>query len=442
MGEKARKIGREILGAIPFWLCMIAFYVVCYWIYLKLGSGAIQLGTEEIRLELAWAMLILVHAAFSFTSTDFNERAIKTFLAFPIQEIPPGRPAFVPLFLSRLEILDVEIQQMEIPGEPEQVWRGRDENDRELPLGIGRDGKPLPPPTKNGVELPWVQPLRATFDDNDPETDQDPLKKLSEALGNNPTFKEPPRELREATEVLAEADSPMHQADREPEDPATKRVTTETKGAVQWRVRELATFIRSFDSFENAERQLADIASSELTSALQAGTLARALANQELLGLYIAMKIRERVGHKLSYQDPTTGDTRPGYARGETVHCRRGVEIIGFQLKSPDLSHELNKAIQRILEAKADAGAMVRRAHGERKRMQLLNEQATSAGGLLMLELERLATITKTIGLKSDKLVLLNSDDPLARLFGAAVGIQRLLEDQRSAPAPTGSGTP
>jgi len=312
----------------------------------------------------------------SITGTAKSERASKfLFSKMPIDpEIPPQSVTFVPLLLFTLERVFIEVQEAELPGESEQIWGGQTKEGQELILGLKENGDPAPLPIKirNGqeVKLPWIQPIRATLDDMNPALDKDPLVGISSSnLPDMPHFQISP----------ITPGAPDYNPDEEPEDPATKRVTVEVRGTLLWRPRYLKNFWRSFETFENAEVILRKIAIVEMTGALQIGNLARMLANQELLGLYITKKIRERVDHRVIYEKD--GQTFLGHPKGKTPEdpanpddCRRGVEIVGFLLRPPDLSHELNKKIQGILEGKAEAGAIRRKAEGTKAKLRLEGE--------------------------------------------------------------------
>ncbi|MBI2100127.1 MAG: hypothetical protein HYT48_02185 [Candidatus Vogelbacteria bacterium] len=402
----------ELVGKGLFPITVTILYLLFTLVFMVLGGKRIELWGMGLPLNWAWLGLVIGYTLASFTNTGLSERALKLLLGMPIQEIPPGRLVFIPRGFYWLEPVPIKIREMELPGEPEQIWRFKDEQDKELPLGIGRDGKPVLLPTKDGKPLPWIQPIRVNFDDENSHPDKDPLNEIANDLENKPAFRKTPGTPKEVDGVVNE--------EERGEDPTSKRVTTEVSGILQWRVWHLATFLRSFETFKNAEKQLADIAVSAMSSALQMGTLGRALGNQELLGHYITQKVREKMGHEVAFEK------KAGHPKGETISCRRGVEIISFQLKPPGLSYDLNVAIQRILEAKAKAAATIREAEGDNKRMELLDLWADKPGGKVMLDLERLRTIRESIGRKDDKIILVDGKDPLAGLFGAIIGAKIL----------------
>ncbi|MFH1170093.1 MAG: hypothetical protein V1704_00835 [Candidatus Vogelbacteria bacterium] len=357
---------------------MIVFvlYTLFAIIFLALWGEVIELGKEKgdfpISWNLIWLGVVIAYTLTSITGTGLSERGMKFLLnKLPIsEEIPPQALTFVPLGLFTLRTVSVDVQEIELPGESEQIWRGRYEDGKELILGFNREGKETPPPKKidregKEITLPWIQAIRATFDDLNPNEGTDPLEGIAK-LPDMPDFRLAPGTPDKNGELPEE----------EAEDPATKRVTVEVRGTLLWRPRELASFWRTFETSEKAENVLRKIAITEMTNALQIGNLARNLANQELLGLYITQKIRERIEHKVVYEDKT-GTKYPDHPKGKTPEpthsgdCRRGVEIMGFLLRPPELSHALNEGIQGILMGKAEAGKTRRTAEGARAKLEL-----------------------------------------------------------------------
>ncbi len=406
----------------------------------KMVAGKTE-GALQIYWHWTWLATVVAYSLASISGTGLSERALKLlFGVLPVGgEIPPQRLTFAPLGFFTLSLVPIEIQEMELPGEPEQIWRFKDENQDELPLGIGRNGEVVPEPKKviqeDGEQvliiLPWVQPVRVLFGNKDLGEDNDPLSETSKFPGM-PKLKENNREGKQ-------------------KDPAHERVTAEVVCVLQWRVREISDFFRTYGSFSNAKKMLADVAVAEMTAVLQAGTPARALGNQELLSHHILRKVRERVGHEVEFiqfkrddaGNTVLQDSKPviekrylGHPKGETLSCRRGIEIVLFQLKPPNFSHDYNKAIQAGPEALGKANADAFQGQGEKKRMEALKEVAGTAGGEMLLALERLKTVQATIG-KNDKIVLIDSQNPVASLLGTVTVAKSLLEDKKQDKQPS-----
>lgn len=423
-----------------FLIAIAVLYLLFAVVLVILWGNRTPIGRVAVPWDWVWLTVVTSYTLASITGTGENQRWLKMlFGSMPIsEEIPPFKLTFAPPGLFRLRPVPIEIQQIELPGEPEQIWRYKDEKDEELPLGISKDSnKPIDPPKKiirvkeNGGEkvieeiLHWVQPIRVLFNKRDPE--EDPLIETA-AFSHTPAY-----------QALKAAGT------GEDKDPAHERVTAEVSGVLQWRVRGLADFLRTYKSFENATKLLADIAVTEMTSALQQGTPSRALINQELLGLHILRKIRERVDHDIlgpkldenenilrdENGEPISDPSLPGHPKGVTTGCRRGVEIVLFQLKPPVFSHDYNISIQAVPRAEADAQAAARKGRGEKERMAALMAHAGTPGGQMMLILEQLETIKATLS-KTDKVILVDSNNPVAGILGGVVAGHRLLTQPTS----------
>lgn len=444
-----------------FLIIISVLYLLFIVILTLLWGNREPIANVAVPWDWLWLAVVIGYTLAGVTGTDKNKRALKMLLGkMPISaEIPPLSLTFAPPWLFQLESVPIEIQQIELPGEPEQVWRFKDAEDKELPLGIGRDGTtPINPPKKfietrrDGEEkivekiLSWVQPIRVLFNKEDPA--HDPLFETSNFDGI-PKLQEPQK-------------LPMGSQGGS-EDPARYRVTAEVSGVMQWRVRGIAAFLRTYETFENATKLLADTVVTEMTSALLKGTPDRAQINQDLLGQHILRKIRERVDHEVGkkkvhrwfgqredlefgkvagedadkkpitktvLQDEKSGEIifdQLGHPDGETICCRRGIEIVLFQLKPLVFSRSYNNSIQEVPMAEAKAQADAKKGRGEKDRMKALMEHAGTKGGEMMLALEQLETIKASIGKKDDKIVLVDSSNPVAGIFGGITAGKHLV---------------
>ena len=95
--------------------------------------------------------------------------------------------------------------------------------------------------------------------------------------------------------------------------------------------------------------------------------------------------------------------------------------------------------------AEAEAQANAKKGKGEEERMAALLKHAGSAGGDMMLALEQLETVRETIGRKDDKIILMDSQNPIAGLFGAVAAGRRFLatstKTTSASPPPPKPGT-
>jgi len=452
MKEVMKKIGKWLWDRKGFTAIVGILYLAFAVVFFLLQDKGVTLGEAEGAREIYWRWMwlaaVIAYTVASITGTGLNERALRLFFGkLPIGgEIPPQSLTFVPLGLFELLLVPIDIQENELPGEPEQIWRFKDDKDQELPLGIGKDGKEIPEPHKiikeNGqgivVNLPWVQPIRVLFSNQDLKDKDDPIYETSKFFG--------------MPKIMASLGKGKGKRKRDDigKDPALERVTAEVVSVVYWRVRGISDFFRSYGSFANAQKALADIVIAEQTAVLQVGTPARALANQELLGLHILRKVRETVDHEVGpagqqrneagdlvfdQEGKPVMDTCPCHPKGKTGECRRGIEIVLFKLKPPNFSHDYNQSIQAVPEATAKAHADALKGGGEQRHIQALKEVAGTAGGELLLALERLKTVERTIG-RNDKIVLIDSRNPVAALLGAVGVGKTLLEEKKTSSSP------
>ena len=249
--QKVWKWGKARMG---FLVIVFALYTLFAIIFLALWGEVAELGEEKGEFPIYWNWIwlgaVIAYTLASITGTGLNERALKLLLGKPpiSEEIPYQALTFAPLGLFKLERVRIELQQIELPGEPEQIWRAKDEKGKELPLGIGKDNTPINPPKKMvkqegkkekvEVELPWVQPIRVLFNKKDPVEADDPLSQTSNFLG----------------QLLKLRPAPPKDSNRGVKNPATEAVTAEVIGVLQWRVRGTRDFLRTYHTFDRAEK--------------------------------------------------------------------------------------------------------------------------------------------------------------------------------------------
>jgi len=262
---------------------------------------------------------ILVYLVASIKIVDGTKhKAIMTVLGWVLENVFDGGPVFIPWGVCKLERVPKNVFQQELPGEPENVWSATKEDGSEAPV---------PEQLPEGMKLP----IRVTFNDNDPNPKDDPLKKLSE---KNPdigfTFL-PPNKSQSKID-------PLHQ-----------RITAKVTPIVRWRVKNPRDFLISFsgkddkEKFTEGKKQVEDLVTAETVAVLSIGTLGRALSNIDGLAKLIANNVRQKVSDS-----------------------SWGVEIILIELKPFGLSHKLNTSIQKVAESLAEGQAESLKANGQR----------------------------------------------------------------------------
>lgn len=313
-----QKVGYVLIICLFLILPLVFSYI--YWTPPTAEKDGHNLGLIILAATVAYAIL-------SFKVINPDRQVLIVFLGKPLFEAS-GTLVFVPFIFGQVFDFPKTVQQMEVPGEPEQIF------DESFPDEKGEDGKikkgkekPLPTElTPKGK--PYVRPIRVTFEDDDPEKEEDDLIKPNRAQRDKEDDKKGEK------------------------DPLRRRVTVTLSFALPFQITDPSKAFTTFGTVEEIQRQLADYAVTEVVNILQVGTLARAMNNMDAIGKVATKKLLEFLRSK----HPTQGIGTEEW----------GIHIYGIKLKPFGLSHDLNDKIQKISESIAQAEARKNEGAGEK----------------------------------------------------------------------------
>ncbi|MBP9856174.1 MAG: hypothetical protein KBC48_02650 [Candidatus Pacebacteria bacterium] len=311
-----QKLGYALI--IGLFLILPLVFSFLYWEPVAPGKDGHNYGLIILAATVAYAIL-------SFKVINPDRQVLIVFLGKPLFEAS-GTMVFVPFILGEVFDFPTTVQQIELPGEPEQIFDESypDEKDENGKIKKGKE-KPLPAElTSRGK--PHVRPIRVTFNDEDPEgKNEDGRMRPSATQGDTKNGEK---------------------------DPLRRRVTTTLSFVLPFQVIDPSNAFVTFGNLEEIKRQLGDYATSELVSLLQVGTLARANNNLDILG----RMAKENLFKFLQDKHPTK--------KGGTKEW--GIHIYDLKLKPFGLGHDLNVKMQAIAESIALAEARKNEGAGEK----------------------------------------------------------------------------
>jgi regulator of protease activity HflC (stomatin/prohibitin superfamily) len=223
-----------------------------------------------------------------------DQIGVRLLFGAPTDLVHPGLPV-VPPFIFTLERLPILVQQLELPGEPEDIFRGEMKTREPLPDGM------VPP-----IRIPFrtsitEEEARRIFGDN-----------YSVDIDGNTLYFD---------HVV-------------PDDGlSNRRITAEVVLVIRYRIQDAISFIRAIGSLEEANRQIEDTAISLVNRIFTKMSLAQALNNLEWMS---AMLFREV-------------ERRTGLVEGKSASW--GLDIENANVKLIELHHDLNTAIGDANEA-------------------------------------------------------------------------------------------
>ncbi len=278
-------------------------------------------GLSSWNTGLAILIVAIFYWSRSIKVAEANERDLVTFLGIILFEVS-AFPVFVPWGLSKLLRYPRTVQEFELPGEPEQIF---DENYPDSHEMKGQE-KPLPKELTPKGKV-YVRPIRVTFKDQDPETD--PVPGI------------PKKEKREAEENK-----------RPSEDPLRKRVGTTIGFVIPFEVIDPSKFYTTLGTIEEAEKQLGDYATGEMTNLLSIGTADRAMSYMVPIAEEVTKRLIDFLNQKHGGQQEPEKDW--------------GIKIYPIRLKPIKTSHSLASEIQKIAAAVAENESRIIKAEAER----------------------------------------------------------------------------
>lgn len=198
---------------------------------------------------------------------------------------------------------------MELPGEPEKIWRGRTPEGREAP--IPQDGN-------------WVYPIRLTTEESDPKED-----------------------------IVPGIKPPSRAENKKSPDLLTRRATVEGALIVRYQITNPWIFLPIFGDIENLEKQLTDSAPTEMANLVQVGTLARTLSNMDAISSEITRRVNMALANTRGIE--LTDEQKNNNSISQLMSEQCGFKLIDIKMKPFNLGIDFNEILQKIPDADAKA---------------------------------------------------------------------------------------
>ncbi|MCE9628569.1 MAG: hypothetical protein K8Q91_01060 [Candidatus Vogelbacteria bacterium] len=311
------------------------------------------------------------------------------FLGYRIGSIDAG---IVPGFwgLTTVNRYPRAIITREVPANPEDLWRGKDDQGNPQPLpsepkGMKKDA--------SGKMVPdyWIEPIFVPFESADPADEEDIL---SQTVTITPTLGDPATEEKynfvPAVVVKPDKGQVKDEIADQYKDPLKTRVIAEVSASYTMQITKGLRFDIAFDSIEDATNYVRDLIESGMRSVCQVGTAARAQRNVDAISRYVTRYVLEALAeNRIDYKEVTT-TTRPDIKRLSVNALRKLIEDeIGLrftQVKNFKVltSHSLNAEIQKIAES-IGKGVETQRA-GEALANNHLRMMTAEAAGLKKIQ--------------------------------------------------------
>jgi regulator of protease activity HflC (stomatin/prohibitin superfamily) len=359
---------KEYFGQrLQYIITLIAVYVIAtpivYWLL-----GYIDFGTaisDWVEPRSVFLGLMVIYTIASFRNVGAEDNALILRFGRPIMQVSSGL-VFVPLWVCTLWPEPKTVIQLELPGDPQFVWRLTDEHDRELPIGVGKNGEPIKPPP-GGV---WVNPIRITT--ASPETsllkqrDFGPIKwdpKVSNHAERQARYDIAKSEFDAQEKKFVEDAKNL----RKGKDPLNERLTIEPQIVVRMRIVNLVQFVQVIGNRTAATSQIEDTAIGVVQEEFARRTPALILAHIKEITARIQTAIEILIGEQ---PDPHTGDR----------HEPWGIAVSNAQLKLIGLTKTVNVAIAGATAAGFKAKEDATRGTGEGE--EIKNRMAGETAGL------------------------------------------------------------
>ncbi len=282
---------------------LIAIIPIFIGVSLFLSGDTFKIGESEINTGIVILIIwIIGYLIPSIRSVDISEVAAVLSYGKPIFSCEPGL-IIVLLGIFQLKKNSAAEQQFQIPADPEQIFKGKD--DEKLPEGM-------------------VRPMRIAT--ASPETvDIALLKKFEE---KNPDAKK---------------------------DDLHVRMSLETDLIVRYRIipETYFKFMRNIVSLEEAARQIRDTSERVLTGEMSKRTVSMILGSRDEIDKSLITEIKKLVGDL------------PGLSEPEQEKSW-GIQILDVQLLQLDITYEVNKALEEKAKADINKKTTVKNAEAQK----------------------------------------------------------------------------
>lgn len=249
--------------------------------------AGIHVGDHTLQYGHLLSAFCFVYFIASWQAVQTDEMAGIMVLEVPAKEVGAGWH-FVPLWIAELHRVPLSVQQIQFPGDPEKVFKGKD--DQPLPQGMFR-------------------PIRAT------------------------------------------THAPKENASKD--DKLNVQMTVEITFSVRWMVRRDSSFFTFFinipgrnwaEKKANVEQQMRDSGETDLIEEIAEHTLGEVLSDIATINRKLSTCIQVNVEDW-------------------------GISIREARMQTPDLTHDLNRALAAIPTARAKLEATITNARGEKIRL-------------------------------------------------------------------------
>jgi len=271
----------------------------------------------------------------SFGIVRENQIGARSLFGKFIDTVSSG-PALVPFPLYRLTVERKTVIQVEIPDEPENVWKGDDDK---IPLG----------------KMP---PIRITHGDLETGKYFSPSPNLKDLSG-------------EPKQSFGELDADVQA--RYKRDPLHSRLVSEVNALVRFKINDLVAFRSNTESVRDAKRQIRDTVTAALQDILAEITPAHANEKKSLIAEMVRVRVEKLCGEKK--KDHETEAERASRAWGISIE---DVAIILF-----DWRQRLNQSIADAGAAGFNAQTTITDAEAQKRKKELLGAGDAEAERLL-----------------------------------------------------------
>ena len=343
------------------------------------GAGYIMTGKTVIdpfvgtEWDLGAVVLIILFLYILASLRIIGPRELGAILLFgrPVINVGSGL-VFVPLGFCSLSIETKLVIQMELPADPENIFRAK-EGDSTIPEG----------------KFP---PIRITFG----EIDEVKIKAVP-GQDSVETFEISPKTDEQIRQERNNNNKQRKGETEEEEDPlASERLTEEVVPVIRFLIIDYAQFLGSIGSREEAKRQVQDTVVGTLTLEFAKVTIGTALRNLSVYNKRLTDEIR-------------------GITRGW------GIEFRSATIKSVNLSRGLNQNIQSVVEArfKRRADAIQGAGEGAKNEAQL----AGRGRGLKQMAKDLAISTSEVLGAETAREI---SNGPGTTIIVGPEGMQNL----------------
>jgi len=303
-------------------------YLVLFLMASLLETSELGQKYPDVPLPLLLRLLIPAHFLLSVTRRiPLGYVGVVTFFERPISDGEGEGPVFVPLLTHQLKIVPRKLQEIEIPGPADSIWRGEVD---EMP-----DGK--------------FPAFRVTHAETD---NKDMMSRPIETIAGQPPVTLAPYEIPL---------KPDGKVDEERLDfLRSDRYTAEYEVRAKYRITNPGDFLKNFDGLTEFEQIAEDAVKGTMQTVLPKITIGTALENLGLLS-------------KVLKQDLCTKITQ------DIPDAAVGVEIGDVEIKAVNLSHLLNTSMRLRIQARYERQTTVTNAKATAEKVILEGDAAAKA---------------------------------------------------------------